>query len=185
MSANTRMPVLFVGHGSPMNAIEDNEFSRTWEELGRTLPRPKAVLCISAHWETRGTSITAMSQPRTIHDFYGFPRELNEKQYPAPGSSLLADMVKRTVSLVEVIEDHDWGLDHGSWSVLCRMYPAVVQLSLNRDLSLDEHYRLGQELAPLRDEGIMILGSGNMVHPLVWQPGSKPVMTGRSSTMRD
>jgi 4,5-DOPA dioxygenase extradiol len=164
------MPVLFIGHGSPMNAIEDNEFSRTWEELGRTLPSPRAVLCISAHWETRGTGVTAMAQPRTIHDFYGFPRELNEKQYPAPGSSELVKLARQTVKSVEVMEDNKWGLDHGSWSVLCRMYPGasipVVQLSLNRDLSLDQHYQLGQELAPLRDEEILILGSGNMVHNL-------------------
>jgi 4,5-DOPA dioxygenase extradiol len=170
MSKKERMPVLFVGHGSPMNAIEDNEFSRTWAELGRTLPRPEAVLCISAHWETRGTGVTAMSQPRTIHDFYGFPRELNVKEYPAPGSSALVELVKQAVRSVELIEDSNWGLDHGSWSVLCRMYPdasiPVVELSLNRDLSLEQHYQLGEELAPLRDEGILILGSGNMVHNL-------------------
>jgi 4,5-DOPA dioxygenase extradiol len=164
------MPVLFIGHGSPMNAIEDNEFSRTWEELGRALPRPQAVLCISAHWETRGTGVTAMAQPKTIHDFYGFPRELNEKQYPAPGSSELVELVRQTVRSVEVLEDLNWGLDHGSWSVLCHMYPEatmpVVQLSLNRDLTLDQHYQLGQELTHLRDEGILIVGSGNMVHNL-------------------
>lgn len=170
MSANHRMPVLFLGHGSPMNAIEENEFSRTWEELGKSLPRPKAVLCISAHWETRGTGVTAMPAPKTIHDFYGFPRELNEKQYPAPGSSELVNSVKQVVQSVEVLEDHNWGLDHGAWSVLCRMYPdasiPVVQLSLNRELSLEQHYQLGQELTPLRDKGILILGSGNMVHNL-------------------
>ncbi len=170
MTSNQRMPVLFVGHGSPMNAIEDNEFSRTWEELGRTLPRPKAILCISAHWETRGTAVTAMGEPRTIHDFYGFPRELNEKQYPAPGSRELVDLVRRTVRSKDVSEDLGWGLDHGSWSVLCRMYPdasiPVVQLSLNRDLKTYVHYQLGQELQALRDEGILILGSGNMVHNL-------------------
>lgn len=170
MTISQRMPVLFIGHGSPMNAIEDNEFSRTWEELGRALPRPQAVLCISAHWETRGTGVTAMAQPKTIHDFYGFPRELNEKQYPAPGSSELVELVRQTVRSVEVLEDLNWGLDHGSWSVLCHMYPEatmpVVELSLNRDLTLDQHYQLGQELAPLRDEGILIVGSGNMVHNL-------------------
>ena len=170
MTSTQRMPVLFVGHGSPMNAIEDNEFSRTWEELGRTLPRPKAILCISAHWETRGTAVTAMETPRTIHDFYGFPRELNEKLYPAQGSRDLVDLVRRTVKSKDVSEDMGWGLDHGSWSVLCRMYPdasiPVVQLSLNRDLKTYAHYQLGQELQALRDEGILILGSGNMVHNL-------------------
>lgn len=170
MTSNKRMPVLFIGHGSPMNAIEDNEFSRKWEELGRSLPRPKAILCISAHWETRGTALTAMETPRTIHDFYGFPRELNEKQYPAPGSPELVELVKRTVRSKDVSEDLSWGLDHGSWSVLCRMYPdasiPVVQLSLDRDRNTQSHYQLGQELQPLRDEGILILGSGNMVHNL-------------------
>lgn len=170
MSANESMPVLFMGHGSPMNAIEDNEFSRTWEELGITLPRPRAVLCISAHWETRGTGVTAMAKPKTIHDFYGFPRELNEKRYPAPGSSELVELVRQNVRSVGVIEDHNWGLDHGAWSVLCRMYAdasiPVVQLSLNRELTLEAHYQLGQELAPLRNAGILIVGSGNMVHNL-------------------
>jgi len=170
MTENKRMPVLFVGHGSPMNAIEDNEFSRTWEDLGRKLPRPKAILCISAHWETRGAAVTAMEEPRTIHDFYGFPRELNEMQYPAAGSRELVELVRRTVRSQEVSEDQSWGLDHGSWSVLCRMYPdasiPVVQLSLDRSQGSDAHYRLGQELQPLRDEGILILGSGNMVHNL-------------------
>lgn len=170
MTFTQRMPVLFIGHGSPMNAIEDNEFSRTWEELGRTLPKPKAILCISAHWETRGTAVTAMETPRTIHDFYGFPRELNEKQYPAPGSSELVDLLRQTVTSKALLDDQDWGLDHGSWSVLCRMYPdasiPVVQLSLNFDLTPDLHYQLGQELQPLRDQGILLLGSGNMVHNL-------------------
>jgi len=170
MTSINRMPVLFIGHGSPMNAIEDNEYSRTWKDLGKTLPTPKAVLCISAHWETRGTGVTAMARPRTIHDFYGFPRELNEMQYPAPGSSELVDLVKKSVKSIEVTEDQEWGFDHGSWSVLCCMYPdasiPVVQLSLNRDLPEEFHYALGRELEPLREEGILILGSGNMVHNL-------------------
>lgn len=170
MENTDRFPVLFIGHGSPMNAIENNEFSATWEELGQTLPKPRAVLCISAHWETRGTRVTAMATPRTIHDFYGFPRELNEKQYPAPGSIELVERVRANVKSVPVLEDQEWGLDHGSWSVLCRMYPGaeipVVQLSLNRELSLESHYQLGSELRPLRDEGVLILGSGNMVHNL-------------------
>lgn len=170
MTSIDRMPVLFIGHGSPMNVIEDNEYSQTWMDLGKTLPTPKAVLCISAHWETRGTGVTAMIRPRTIHDFYGFPRELNEMQYPAPGSSELVALVKKTVKSIEVGEDQSWGLDHGSWSVLRRMYPdasiPVVQLSLNRDLPGEFHYALGKELEPLREEGILILGSGNMVHNL-------------------
>ncbi len=170
MKTQDRMPVLFIGHGSPMNAIENNEFSLAWEGLGRSLPKPRAILCVSAHWETRGTLVTAMAEPRTIHDFYGFPRELNEMQYPAPGSSDLAGMIKRTVKSAVVLDDQDWGLDHGSWSVLCRMYPdaavPVVQLSLNRDLSLESHYALGRELRSLRDQGVLILGSGNMVHNL-------------------
>jgi len=170
MDAEKRMPVLFIGHGSPMNAIEDNEFSRTWLELAATIPAPQAVLCISAHWETQDTAVTAMEQPRTIHDFYGFPRELNEMAYPAKGSKELVALVKKQVKSINVVEDRNWGLDHGSWSVLCRMYPQanipVVQLSLNREFQADFHYRLGQELAPLRDEGILILGSGNMVHNL-------------------
>lgn len=170
MTPNNRMPVLFIGHGSPMNAIEDNEYSRIWMDLGKTLPTPKAVLCISAHWETRGTWATAMTRPRTIHDFYGFPRELNEMQYPAAGSSELVDLVKKTVKSIQVAEDQSWGLDHGAWSVLRRMYPdasiPVVQLSLNREQPEEFHYAIGKELEPLRDQGILILGSGNMVHNL-------------------
>ena len=166
----TRLPVLFVGHGSPMNAIEQNEFSLTWEELGRVMPRPRAVLCTSAHWETWDTRVTAMANPRTIHDFYGFPRELNEMQYPAPGSDELVELVKQKIKSTTVVEDQEWGLDHGSWSVLCRMYPKaeipVVQLSLNRQLSVQSHYLLGRELRPLCDDGILIIGSGNMVHNL-------------------
>mgnify|MGYP001034768258 CR=1 FL=1 len=170
MTDNKRMPALFIGHGSPMNAIENNEFSRTWEELGRSLPLPRAILCVSAHWETRGTAVTAMETPRTIHDFYGFPRELNEMQYPAAGSPELVELVKQHVKSIGVIADQGWGLDHGSWSVLCRMYPQanipVVQLSLNREHPAPFHYALGKELTGLRDEGILILGSGNMVHNL-------------------
>ena len=170
MTDKSRMPVLFLGHGSPMNAIENNEFSLSWEAIAHVLPKPTAVLCVSAHWETRGTYVTAMLQPRTIHDFYGFPRELNEMQYPAPGSAELVKLVQKAVTSDPVLEDRDWGLDHGSWSVLCRMYPdasvPVVQLSLNRDLPPEAHYMLGRELRSLRDEGILILGSGNMVHNL-------------------
>jgi 4,5-DOPA dioxygenase extradiol len=166
-----RMPVLFIGHGSPMNAIEDNVFSRTWQELGRTLPKPKAILCISAHWETEGGSfVTAMEQPRTIHDFGGFPEELYQAQYPAPGSTWLAREIKKAVTAVPVDVDNEWGLDHGTWSVLSRMYPAadipVVQLSLNRTGHSRDHYAIGREFLGLRERGVLIIGSGNMVHNL-------------------
>jgi 4,5-DOPA dioxygenase extradiol len=165
-----RMPVLFVGHGSPMNAIEDNEFSRAWSEAGKALPRPKAVLCVSAHWETAGTQVTAMPQPRTIYDFYGFPPELYAAAYPAPGSPGLAERVREVVKAVAVRPDLGWGLDHGTWSVLRRLFPAadvpVVQLSLDQAAGAQFHYDLGKQLAPLREEGVLILGSGNIVHNL-------------------
>ena len=164
---NQRMPAIFVGHGSPMNAIEDNEFSQAWSELGRALPRPKAILCVSAHWETLGSAVTAMPQPQTIHDFYGFPDALNEKKYPAPGSPELAARIQQ---LTGAESDLKWGLDHGTWSVVCRMYPQadipVVQLSLNRKLNGQQHYDFTRQLLPLRDEGVLILGSGNIVHNL-------------------
>ncbi len=169
MSPNS-MPVLFVGHGSPMNAIEDNEFSRGWIEAAQSIPRPYAILCVSAHWETRGLGITAMEKPRTIHDFGGFPPELYAKQYPAPGSPDLARRAGEIIHAAAVIPDQRWGLDHGTWSVLCRMYPQadipVVQLSLDRTQASPFHYQLGQELRPLREEGVLILGSGNIVHNL-------------------
>jgi len=164
------MPVLFVGHGSPMNAIEDNEFSRQWHAVGRTLPTPQAILCISAHWETRGTLVTAMEQPRTIHDFGGFPRELYAAQYPAPGSPQLAQETKNTVKKTRIEFDQTWGLDHGTWSILKQMFPnanvPVVQLSLDYTKSAQAHYDLGKELAPLRQKGVLIIGSGNIVHNL-------------------
>ena len=164
------MPVLFVGHGSPMNAIEDNEFSRGWRAVADRLPRPKAILCISAHWETWGTQVTAMQQPRTIHDFGGFPRALFAVQYTAPGSPWLAGETRSTVKRAEVGADEDWGLDHGCWSVLKQMYPLadvpVVQMSLDYTLSGQQHYELAQDLSPLRKKGVLILGSGNMVHNL-------------------
>ena len=164
------MPALFIGHGSPMNAIEDNEFSHLWQEAARQIPKPKAILCISAHWETQGTQVTAMEAPRTIHDFYGFPRPLFEKQYPAPGSPALAARIVELVGESKVLPDHSWGLDHGTWSVLCRMYPEalvpVVQLSLDRTQEAAGHYSLGQQLKQLRSEGVLIVGSGNIVHNL-------------------
>lgn len=167
---NKRMPALFIGHGSPMNAIEQNEFSSGWLEAAQQLPKPRAILCVSAHWETRGVMVTAMENPKTIHDFYGFPRALFEKQYPAPGSLELAQQVGEMVKNTDVHPDSAWGLDHGTWSVLCRMYPAadipVVQLSLDRTQDPDFHYELGRQLLTLRDEGVLILGSGNIVHNL-------------------
>ena len=164
------MPALFVGHGSPMNAIEDNEFSRIWKAIARQMLKPKAILCISAHWETNGTQVTAMEAPRTIHDFYGFPRPLFEKQYPAPGSPELAARIVQLVGESKVMPDQSWGLDHGTWSVLCQMYPQadvpVVQLSLDRNIDAAGHYALGRQLLQLRREGVLILGSGNIVHNL-------------------
>ncbi len=169
-NSQARMPVLFVGHGSPMNAIEDNPFSQEWRRLGETLPRPKAILCISAHWETRGVGVTAMPHPRTIHDFGGFPRELFAAQYPAPGNPELAAQVQSVIQTEPVILDDAWGLDHGCWSVLKPMFPAadipVVQLSLDTRQPGSWHYSLGKELLSLRDQGILILASGNIVHNL-------------------
>jgi 4,5-DOPA dioxygenase extradiol len=162
------MPTIFAGHGSPMNAIEDNVFSRSWRDLGRTLPQPKAILCISAHWETRGTMVTAMERPRTIHDFGGFPEALFQVEYPAPGSAWLAH--ETGTLLPEVKNDTGWGLDHGTWSVLKNMYPRadvpVVQLSLDYDKTPNDHFETGRKLFALREQGVLIIGSGNMVHNL-------------------
>ncbi len=165
-----KMPVLFVGHGNPMNAIEDNDFSRAWSEVGQSLPRPSAILCVSAHWETRGTLVTGMDQPKTIHDFGGFPPELYAVEYAAPGSPDLARLTQETVQKVPVNLDQSWGLDHGTWSVLCRMFPQadipVIQLSLDRTQAAGFHYELGKELRALRNKGVLIVGSGNIVHNL-------------------
>jgi 4,5-DOPA dioxygenase extradiol len=162
--------VLFIGHGSPMNAIEDNEFSREWERLAEIIPLPKAILCISAHWVTTGTYVTAMPNPSTIHDFGGFPKQLFDVQYPAPGAPALAEQIPELIKNTNVKADYHWGLDHGAWSVLCRMYPEanipVVQLSIDYSKSMDFHYQLASELRKLRSEGILILGSGNIVHNL-------------------
>ena len=164
------MPVLFVGHGSPMNAIEENVFVKVWRELGQTLPVPRALLCISAHWETRGTFVTAMPRPKTIHDFGGFPEALYAVQYPAPGSPPLADEIKQIITDTEVGLDENWGLDHGAWSVIKHLYPLanipVLELSLDFKLSTQNHYDLGKELKVFRDKGVLIIGSGNMVHNL-------------------
>lgn len=166
------MPTVFVGHGSPMNAVTDNEFRRSWQALGRRLPRPKAVLCISAHWETRGVYVATAERPETIHDFYGFPPALFDFEYPAPGDPALAERIAQLVAAVSIHPEPVRGLDHGAWSVLSAMYPAadvpVVQLSLNTVEAGGFHYELGRQLAPLRDEGVLILGSGNIVHNLVF-----------------
>jgi 4,5-DOPA dioxygenase extradiol len=165
-----KMPILFVGHGSPMNAVEDNEFSRAWAQVGKGLPRPNGILCISAHWETRGTLVTGMEKPKTIHDFGGFPPELYAMEYAAPGSPELARVTQETVQKTRLSLDQSWGLDHGTWSVLCRMFPSadipVIQLSLDRTQSPAFHYALGQELHALRNKGVLIVGSGNIVHNL-------------------
>lgn len=170
LSNTESMPVLFVGHGSPMNAIEENEFVAEFRKVREKLPRPKAILCISAHWETQGTRVTAMEQPRTIHDFRGFPPELYELSYPAPGSPELANEVKKNITESDVIFDNQWGLDHGCWSVVKHFYPEadipVVQLSLDYRKTPLEHYQLARELMALRNKGVLIIGSGNMVHNL-------------------
>ena len=175
------MPVLFVGHGSPMNAIEENEFVISWRNLGKSVPEPSAVLCISAHWETNGTFVTAMPKPTTIHDFGGFPQKLYEVQYPAPGSPELAFDVKRIIKSAVVGLDDKWGLDHGAWSVIRNIYPLadvpVIEMSLDWQRSPQNHYDLAKELAPLRRKGVLIIGSGNMVHNLrmiAWDHANDP-----------
>ncbi len=170
LAATDKMPVLFVGHGSPTNAIDINEFSRRWQQLATEIPVPKAVLIISAHWLTRGTQITAMEHPKTIHDFGGFSQELYEVQYPAPGSPTLAASTAGMIHSTVVGLDHDWGLDHGAWSITKQMYPhaniPILQLSIDYSKPAQYHYDLAQQLMGLRDKGVLILGSGNMVHNL-------------------
>ena len=166
----SHMPALFVGHGSPMYAIEENEFVRAWRVLGAELPKPKAILVVSAHWETLGTQVTAMQQPKTIHDFGGFPQALFDVQYPATGSPELANETIRTVKSSPVTADDRWGIDHGAWSVLRHIYPhaniPIVQMSLDIHKSPQQHFDLAKELAAFRDKRILIIGSGNMVHNL-------------------
>ncbi len=165
-----KMPVLFLGHGSPMNAIEENEFVTGFRNIGKEIPKPNAILCVSAHWETRGTFITAMEKPKTIHDFGGFPQALFDVQYPAPGSPELAKETKGIIKKTEVGLDQSWGLDHGCWSVVKNMYPAadvpVIQMSLDYYQTPQYHYELAKELVSLRKKGVLIIGSGNMVHNL-------------------
>lgn len=179
-----KMPVLFVGHGSPMNAIEDNEFSLRWRQMGKELPTPSAVLVVSAHWLTRGTHITAMNNPQTIHDFGGFPRELHEVIYSAPGNPELAKETAALFSKTTVGLDHDWGLDHGAWSVTRQMFPEanipVLQLSIDYNKPPQYHYELAKELSALRKKGVLILASGNMVHNLrmiTLPPGARDLNT--------
>lgn len=164
------MPAIFVGHGNPMNIIGRNRWTKSWAALGATLPRPRAILAVSAHWYIPATMVTAMPYPRTIHDFSGFPQELYEIKYPAPGDPALADRVRDLLASIPVEPDEEWGLDHGTWSVLHHMFPKadipVVQVSINRRQPPSFHYDIGELLAPLRDEGVLILGSGNLVHNL-------------------
>jgi len=164
------MPALFIGHGSPMNALEDNAFTRGWHDAARRIGRPKAILCISAHWETRGTHVSAAERPQTIHDFYGFPQALFDVRYPAPGMPALACRIAQMIQSSSVYTDSDHGLDHGAWSVLRIMFPdaevPTLQLSLDMTEPGEFHYRLARELTALRDDGVLILGSGNIVHNL-------------------
>lgn len=167
---NKPLPALFVGHGTPMNAIESNRYTDAWRKLAGEFPPPRAIVCVSAHWYTDGTGVTAMSAPRTIHDFYGFPPALYECRYPAPGDAALAQRVQQLLQPTTVLADAEWGLDHGTWSVLMHLYPEaripVIQLSLDGTLTPQQHYQLAQRLSPLRDEGVLVLGSGNVVHNL-------------------
>ncbi|MDD2415755.1 MAG: 4,5-DOPA dioxygenase extradiol [Parabacteroides sp.] len=170
LKSTAPMPVLFVGHGSPMNAIEINEFSDKWRVLGKELPRPSAVLCISAHWETRGTQVTAMQFPETIHDFGGFPQALFDVSYPANGNPELAKQIRQEMTGANIGLNVDWGLDHGCWSILTHLYPdatvPVLQLSLDYTIGAQNHFNLAKQLAFLRSKGVLIIGSGNMIHNL-------------------
>jgi 4,5-DOPA dioxygenase extradiol len=168
--SETKMPVLFVGHGSPMNGIEDNEFSQRWSKMAEDIPVPTAVIVVSAHWFTLGTKITAMDHPRTIHDFGGFPKALFDVQYPAPGNPVLARETAILIRKTPVMLDHDWGLDHGTWSIVRHMYPEanipVLQISIDFSKGPKFHYELAKELSALRKKGVLIIGSGNMIHNL-------------------
>ncbi len=169
MSNTKKMPVLFVGHGSPMNAIEDNDFTRGWEEVAGNIPKPEAILAISAHWFTPGTRIADTSAPKTIYDMYGFPDELYKVNYNAPGAPEMAHLAKNLISR-DVQIDNSWGIDHGTWSVLHKMYPAadipVFQLSVDRNASAENHFQIGQEISSLRENGVLLFASGNIVHNL-------------------
>tara|TARA_Y100000780_G_C13673845_1_gene413431 strand:+ start:221 stop:1108 length:888 start_codon:yes stop_codon:yes gene_type:complete len=170
MNSTPKMPVLFLGHGSPMNAIEENEFVAGFRKIGKELTRPNAILCISAHWETRGTYVTAMQNPPTIHDFGGFPQALFDVEYPAPGSPELAEETKQLITTTDVGLDDKWGLDHGAWSVIRHLYPnadiPVIQMSIDYTQPARYHYELAKQISSLRQKGVLIIGSGNMVHNL-------------------
>jgi 4,5-DOPA dioxygenase extradiol len=167
---NDVMPAFFFGHGNPINALSENGYTEAWRRIGETIPRPEAVLSISAHWYITKTAVTAMKKPRTIHDFGGFPRELYEVAYPAPGDPVLASSVQKMLAPISIGLDKQWGLDHGTWTVLRHVFPhadiPVVQLSINAIQSAAFHYEIGQRLEPLRDKGVLIVGSGNLVHNL-------------------
>ena len=175
----TKMPVLFVGHGSPMNAVEDNEYSRTWRSIAERIPKPEVILSISAHWFTKGTKVMNEEEPKTIYDMYGFPKELYEVIYNSPGSPNIAKVSKDLISK-ETEYDNSWGIDHGTWSVLVHMYPnrdiPVFQISIDANAPPETHYKIGKELRPLREKGVLIFGTGNVVHNLRlvdWHKGSK------------
>lgn len=171
MHMPSKMPLLFVGHGSPTNAIEKNDFTETWRKLAKKFPKPKAIVCISAHWLREGTGVLHVKKPKTIHDFYGFPPELYKQKYSAPGSLELAEKIQKKVKSVSISLDKEWGLDHGTWSVLTHMYPLAtiptIQLSLDYQLTPEKIYQVGKELSFLREEKVLLVGSGNVVHNLM------------------
>jgi 4,5-DOPA dioxygenase extradiol len=180
VTVNPRPPALFLGHGNPMNALGNNAYASAWAAIGSRLPRPRAVLCVSAHWYLPQLAVTAMAAPRTIHDFGGFPRELFEVRYPAPGDPSLARQVQQLLAPLDVTLDDSWGLDHGAWSVLCHVFPnadvPVVQLSIDETRAPQFHYEIGQRLRTLRDAGVLIVGSGDIVHNLhAYAWGKHPV----------
>ena len=166
----SRLPTIFFGHGNPLNALQQNAYTEAWAAIGKSIEKPKAILCVSAHWYIAATAVTAMPQPRTIHDFGGFPGALYEIEYPAPGSPSLAKQIRDSLAPIPVTMDQSWGLDHGTWSVLCHVFPnaevPVVQLSMDETQPPEFHYELGKRLGPLRDDGVLVIGSGNLVHNL-------------------